>query len=187
MAGASPTPDPDLLLIRAMAQGDKRAVSELYTRHGSYLLSYLIGQLGGDRQLAEEVLQDVMLAAWNGAGGFRAESKVKTWLVAIARLKALNVRRKHTLTNTLLHDNIRSDETGQIKKVERADEREAVRRALKQLPADQRETLELIFFHELTGPEAAEVLGVSPGTVKSRIHRAKQALRGILLQMEVDL
>ena len=59
------------------------------------------------------------------------------------------------------------------------DEQAALRAALDHLPADQRETLELIFYHELTGPEAAAVLGVAPGTIKSRLNRAKTLLQRV--------
>lgn len=181
----TPTPDPDLFLIRAMAQGDKAALDELYQRHGRSILSYLIGQLN-DQQIAEEVLQDVMLAAWRGAGGFRGESKVKTWLLAIARLKSLNVIRRRKPDGAMLHDNIAAEDTGLMKKVEINADRERVRQALTELPDDQRETLELIFFHDMSGPEAARLLGISPGTVKSRVHRAKNTLRGLLLRREAE-
>jgi RNA polymerase sigma-70 factor, ECF subfamily len=76
------TPDPDLRLVHAMAAGDTQALETLYARHGRSILAYLIGQLN-DRQLAEEILQDVMLAAWRGAESFRGESKVRkphSWL-----------------------------------------------------------------------------------------------------------
>ncbi|MFW5748698.1 MAG: RNA polymerase sigma factor [Chloroflexota bacterium] len=182
---AAPSPDPDLTLIRSMARGDKEALEELYQRHGRVILAYLMGQLN-DRQLAEEVLQDVMLAAWRGAGGFRGESRVKTWLVAIARLKAINVIRRSKPTTSELHDNIAADDTGLMRRVEIVDSQDSLRQAMRQLPEDQRETLELMFFHDMTGPEVAHLLGVSPGTVKSRVHRAKNTLRGLLMQKEVD-
>lgn len=171
--------DPDLPLLQAMAQGDKSALNELYARHGQHILSYLIGQLS-DRQLAEEVLQDVMLAVWHSANRFRAESKVKTWMMSIARFQMLQARRRHKLTSVPLNDELFSDSTGPPGILQTKLDRQAVREAIRRLPADQQETLELIFYHDLTGPEAAEILGVSPGTIKSRIHRAKKQLRGLL-------
>lgn len=177
--------DPDLLLIRAMAQGNRNALSELYARHGNSILAYLMGQMD-DRQQAEEVLQDVMLAAWDHAADFRAESKVKTWLLAIARRKAINVwRRKHPVSTPLYEETISDSDTGLLKRVVHQDEEEQVRQALKALSDDHRETLELIFYHGVTGVEAAEILGVSPGTIKSRLHRAKNQLRGLLQRKEV--
>ena len=179
------TGDPDLLLIRAMARGDVQALDALYARHGRSILAYLRGLLT-DQQQAEEVLQDVMLAAWHGAGDFRGESQVKTWLIGIARLKAFNLLRRHQPQLAVLDDNLLNQhDSGVFQKVVLAGEREVIRTALAELPADQRETLELIFYHELSGAEAAGVLGVPEGTVKSRLHRAKAALRGILRRKEV--
>jgi RNA polymerase sigma-70 factor (ECF subfamily) len=62
-AVAHPHVDPDVCLVRAMADGDTHALDQLYARHGPSLLVFLTAQLG-DRQVAEEVLQDVMLAVW---------------------------------------------------------------------------------------------------------------------------
>ena len=182
----SPLADPDLPLIRAIGAGDKAALSELYTRHGQGILAYLIGQLGGNSQQAEEVLQDVMLAVWKGAGSFRGESKVRTWMLGIARYQVLSARRRRKPTPAELGDYIPADEDGPQRVQERNEQRATVRAALRELPEDQQEALELIFFHDLSGPEAADVLGVPPGTVKSRVHRAKNNLRGILQREEVD-
>lgn len=180
------SPDPDLRLIQEIANGNRQALSQLYERHGRGILSYLLGQLS-DQQLAEETLQDVMLAAWHGAETFRAESKVRTWLIGIARMKVLSIRRRqgripHAVE---LDEQLAATDTGVYQKVELLDDHAAVRTALVYLPVDQRETLELVFYQGLTGPEAADVLGVSPGTIKSRLHRAKNTLRGLLIQKEV--
>lgn len=185
-ANTPPTsPDPDLNLVRAMAQGDKSALETLYQHHAQAVLAYLLGMVT-DREVAEEILQDVMLAAWRGAGGFRGESRVRTWLIAIARLKALTWLRRRKPAKAELHENLAADDTGPLLRVERRSEHDRVRAALRQLPHDQRETLELVFYHDMTGAEAARLLGVSPGTIKSRVHRAKNTLRGILLQKEVE-
>ncbi|MEL7672904.1 MAG: sigma-70 family RNA polymerase sigma factor, partial [Chloroflexota bacterium] len=79
-----------------------------------------------------------------------------------------------------LDEQTASGDTGPIETLVRRSEQSEVRAALRALPDDQRETLELIFYHGLTGPQAAEVLGVAPGTVKSRLHRAKTALERVL-------
>lgn len=171
--------DPDLTLLRAVAKGDEGALGELYARRGPSLLVYLIGRLG-DRQLAEEVLQDVMLAAWRGAARFRGESSVRTWLLSIAHHRAINAQRKRKLARAPLDESMASTSSGAPELLEDDVERAEVRLALERLPDDQRETLELIFYHGLSGPEAASVLGVAPGTVKSRLHRAKAVLRKLL-------
>jgi len=179
---------PDLALMQAMAGGDARALDELYARYGAGIFSFLMARLGGERQLAEEVLQDVMLAAWNGAGGFRGDSKVLTWLLSIARNRAINATRRRRLPAVPFHDaiNARADDTGPLEKVLRQTEHRVVREALVNLPANQREVLVLVFYHHLTMNEVAGVLRISTGTVKSRLHRAKEALRRTL-QLEGQL
>jgi RNA polymerase sigma-70 factor (ECF subfamily) len=169
--------DPDLALIKAMAQGDSHALHQLYVRRGPGLLAYLTSRLG-DRQWAEELLQDVMLAAWQAAAGFRQESRVHTWLLTIARNKAINaIQRDRSPPLT----SMRSTELVNPGRVEadvaRNEEVDRLQKGIGMLPEEQRETLELVFFHGLSGPETAAVMGVAPGTIKSRLNRAKARLR----------
>jgi RNA polymerase sigma-70 factor (ECF subfamily) len=174
------TLDPDLPLVKAMAAGEPRALEELYARRGPGLLAYLVGRLG-DRPLAEEVLQDVMLAAWRGARTFRGESRVLTWLLSIARLRAISAY--HQQGPAALPIESAEMGTGTHFENSREPDLEAFSRqaglqqALASLPAEMRETLALVFTHGLSGPETAAVLGVAPGTVKSRLHRAMRLLR----------
>lgn len=175
--------DPDWTLIRAMADGDVRALNELYARYGGMLLSFLIARLN-NRQLAEEVLQDVMLAVWDSAHTFEARSKVKTWLLVIARNRAINATRRKKLPVIQIDEvyGLRSEDTSPMEALERQEQQDRVREAIKHLPDGQREVLVLVFYHQLTGVEVAEVLDISEGTVKSRLHRAKENLRGFLAQ-----
>ncbi len=177
--------DPDMKTIQAMAAGDARALDDLYAQHGPGLLSYLVARLS-NRPLAEEVLQDVMLAAWTHASNFRGDSSVRTWLLVIARNRAINAQRRYAPTLVTLSDtnDIRSPDTGPFEAVAREFDRKAVRDALRHLPDNHREILVLFFYHQLSGPEIAQVLEISPGTVKSRLHRAKESLRRILLTRE---
>lgn len=175
-------PDPDIALIEAMAQGDIRALNELYARHGPMLLGYLSARVN-NRQLAEEILQDVMLAVWENAASFEARAKVKTWMLVIARNRAINATRRKKLPVININDVfVKSDETGPMEAVERQATQQHVREAIKKLPEGQREVLVLTFYHQLTGVEIAEVLDISEGTVKSRLFRAKENLKGLLAQ-----
>lgn len=177
--------DPDWALVRAMANGDIRALNDLYAAYGPMLLGFLHARLN-NHQLAEEVLQDVMLAVWDHAHQFEARSKVKTWLLVIARNRAINATRRKRLPVIDLSKvfNVSSDETGPMEKVAKFEQQDQVRAAIKRLPEGQREVLVLVFYHQLTGREVAEVLDISEGTVKSRLHRAKETLRGLLMQEE---
>lgn len=185
MTGTESVVDPDYALIREIAAGSGQALDMLYARHGPSILNFLVTRLS-DRQKAEEVLQDVMMAAWRGAGNFRGESRVLTWLLSIARNRAINVYRKHTPDTVSLDEEIdmHGTDTGPLEKVVKLDQSKMVRHAMETLPEHHREILTLVFFQQLSGTEAAQVLDISPGTVKSRLHRAKEALRRILLQNE---
>lgn len=175
--------DPDWALVRAMADGNMSALDEVYTRYGAMLLGFLSARLPS-RQLAEEVLQDVMLAVWDSAHKFEERSKLKTWLLVIARNRAINATRRKKLPLVDINQvfDLSSDETGPMESVVRHEEQDKVRTAIQKLPDGQREVLVLVFYHQLTGPEVAEVLDISEGTVKSRLHRAKENLKGILAQ-----
>jgi RNA polymerase sigma-70 factor, ECF subfamily len=181
--GPSGGADPDLPLVQAMARGDQDALETLYVRHGRGVWAFVLGQLG-DPGLAEEVLQDVMLAAWHGAPGFRGASKVRTWLLTIAHHRAVNAAR------SLGRDDDGScgdydeaprgthDDRILVGSVERVD----VLSAIDGLSAAHRAVLELVFYQGLTVAEAAEVLAVAPGTIKSRLYRARAALRAELAE-----
>ncbi len=175
----SPQPDPDLSLMQRIARGDGRALSELYTRHGANILNYLTSFLN-DRQLAEEVLQDVMMAVWNNAAGFRGDSKVRTWLLTIARNRAINAGRRYSPHLVELDETFFSSDASPVESAEVKSQQEALRAAIKSLPPFHQEILILVFYHQLSGQEVAEVLGVTVGTVKSRLHRAKEMLRRVL-------
>lgn len=171
----------DLTLLREIAAGHSWALEALYTRFGPALLSYLVAWLG-DRQQAEEVLQDVMLAVWDHAKDFRGESSAYTWLLVIARNRAMNAQRKRKFDNVALDDRetLPSPDTGPQEAAEKRAAASTVRKAIAELPDHQREVLVLTFYHHLSGQEIAEMLGISLGTVKSRLNRAKEALRHLL-------
>jgi RNA polymerase sigma-70 factor (ECF subfamily) len=174
--------DPDLPLLQAMAKKDSSALEELYRRHGPRLLAYLSARLE-DAGLAEEVLQDVMLSAWQNASRFRGECRVATWLMAIARNRAINAfHRQLSASSAAL--SITDPDLARIGKkspeIEKVGAYEGVQAALQSISGEQRETLELVFFHGLSLRETAYVLGVSIGTVKSRLHRAKARIREIM-------
>jgi RNA polymerase sigma-70 factor, ECF subfamily len=178
-----PTPvhadDADASLVYAMAQGDLTALSRLYEAHGRGVLAYLVGQLG-DQQLAEEVLQDVMLAAWHGAAAFRGESKVRTWLLAIAHNRAINARRRRVVPLTMVDPVTLNRRNPGPTSTERADHRVDLRAALRALPPEQRAVIDLVLYHGLAIADVAAILEIAPGTVKSRLHRARAALRARL-------
>ncbi len=184
MAMSEPLAD-DCKMVQRIAQGDRQALAELYARYQRPLFHYLL-QLTPDYGLAEEMLQDTLVAVWKSARSFEARSSVQTWLIGIARRQAHNTLRRHKLPfvdESEMADVPASDpepEEFMLASVER-DELVA---AFHQLAPVYREILALIFVQELSYQEAAQVLGVPIGTVKSRLSNAKKALRTLLESRE---
>lgn len=170
--------DPDLILMQRIAAQDQNALQALYDKHAPGLLYYLSGRLG-DTRLAEEVLQDTMLAVWQGAGRFRGECRVRTWLLTIARFRAINVFHRQIAPSSR---NTPFDDEAQriVAHPNTLGKYLDLNDALSALPEAQRETVELVFYHGLSLEETALVLQVATGTVKSRLHRAKNRLRGLM-------
>jgi RNA polymerase sigma factor (sigma-70 family) len=174
------TVQPDETLVRAIADGDTAALELLYGRYG-HRLSIFLTNLLQDPSAAEDTLQEVMVAVWRQAATFRGSGSVLAWLLSIARHLAINKRRRKQLSTTPIEAldevssdaDIERDSTNQEQYLE-------IMRALERLPSAQRETLELVFFYELTEVEVAQVQGIAVGTVKSRLHRAKYTLRQLL-------
>jgi RNA polymerase sigma-70 factor, ECF subfamily len=132
--------------------------------------------------LAEEILQDTMLAVWHGAGSFRGESSARSWVIAIARRQTrdrLRRRRLRVVDDTFLADQPGSDPGPEATALDRAELAE-VTAAIRKLPAPHREVLGLAFGSGLSLPEVASVLEIPLGTVKSRLTTARTALSRIL-------
>jgi RNA polymerase sigma-70 factor (ECF subfamily) len=173
--------DTDAALIERIAAEDRRAVAELYARHQRPLFRYL-SQLTPDHGLAEEILQDTIVAVWQGAGAFEGRSAVRTWLFAIARRQAHNALRRRGLPSTgedALED-LEDAEPGPEERALRQSDAEDVQRALARLPLIHREVVVLNFVNGLRYDEIATVLGVPEGTVKSRLSNARRGLRRLL-------
>jgi RNA polymerase sigma-70 factor (ECF subfamily) len=184
---AAAAADRDRVLLAAVAGGEEDGLRELVERHGSGLLAYLTG-LVGDPPLAEEVLQDTLLAVWRGAAGFVGGSTVRTWLFAVARRRAVDALRRRgsaVLTDDGPLAGWADPAPGpERQSLARAD-LDRVADAIGRLRPAHREVLALACVHELSGQEISAVLGVPVGTVKSRLRLARAAL-GRLLESTED-
>ncbi len=186
-AGTAIEEDPDLDLLRRIATGDQEAIEELYRRHSRLLLGQLRFMVD-EPALAEEVLQDTMLAVWRGARTFRGGSRVRTWLLGIARRQArdrMRRRRPMPMANSELAERASPNPGPEAVAVERAEGRRMVA-ALDTLTPAHREVLGLVFGADLSLAEVARVLEVPLGTVKSRLHAARAALSRTMNEKDVN-
>ena len=176
----------DRLLIQRIGAGDRQALTTLYTRYGQSLLRYLL-RLTPDHGLAEEIVQDTLLAVWRSAASYAGRSSPLTWLIGVARRQAHNSLRQRGLP-------LADDETlamlapTQAAQADPAEialanvAREELMAAINRLNPIHREALTLAFVHGLTYQEMAEALAAPVGTIKSRLNHARQALRTLLAQ-----
>ncbi len=179
----------DVQLIVIMAQGDERAASTLYDRHGAVMYGLAL-RVVGEPADAEEVVLDAFAQAWRDASRYdTSRGSVGGWLTTITRTRALDLirargrRSQVTETATATLDEPAAMGSGftapdvHVLETERA---VAVKTALDQLPVPQRQAIELAFFEGLTHHEVADRLREPLGTVKTRIRLGMQKLRDAL-------
>jgi RNA polymerase sigma-70 factor, ECF subfamily len=167
----------DEVLIRRIADGDQLAMRTLFARHRVAIYRWLL-RLVGDEALAEDLLSDVFLDVWRKAASFEARSSVSTWLLAIARYKALSARRR--LPHAELNDELAStvadladDPELILQKKHRA---ELLRQSLANLSPEHREVIDLVYYHGKSVKEIAEIVGTNEATVKTRMFYARRKL-----------
>jgi RNA polymerase sigma-70 factor, ECF subfamily len=176
-ATAPSAPSSDEMLVARIAGGDRLAMQTLFARYRTPVYRWLL-RLVGNETVAEDLLSDVFLDVWRQAGRFQARSAVSTWLLAIARFKALSARRGRK--------NAELDETIEATVADSADNPEVVlqkksrdqfvRTALTTLSPEHREIIDLVYYHDKSVDECAQILGVPSGTVKTRMFYARKKL-----------
>jgi len=180
-----PIQNTDFDLIQRIAAGDEDALRILYAAYGQRLYAYAIRRTG-DRSLADEVVQDSLVAVWQGAPRFRGEGRVIAWLLGIVHHKALNALRGRNVLPLPDGDGVNEPQDPAPSPVERADHGEQRRQllaAMAQLSGEHRTVLDLVFYQGLSLAETAEVCGCPVGTIKSRLAYAKACLRGVLTRL----
>jgi RNA polymerase sigma-70 factor (ECF subfamily) len=169
----------DVLLVRAIAAGDRQALAKLYDRYASIMLALAL-RIIRDRREAEDLLHDVFLEVWRSAKDYDlTRGRVRTWLIIRMRSRALDVTKSARVSR-------RSPDAEVIDRmpadgdVGGSPDRQRVRAALAELTAEQRQVLELAYFEGQSCSEIAEKIGIPIGTVKSRLAAALGKLRQTL-------
>jgi RNA polymerase sigma-70 factor (ECF subfamily) len=187
--GRGPATDEELLR-RYRDRGDCHAFEELVRRYEGELFSYLYRYVG-DNTLAEDAFQATFLQLHLKCGQFDPRRKVRPWLYTIATNQAIDAQRRnkrHRLVSLDQRNQSGSEDVGSLLELEESDElgpdmaleldesREAAREAVAALPPPLRKAVHLIYYQGLKYREAAEVLSIPVGTVKSRLHTAIRRL-----------
>jgi RNA polymerase sigma-70 factor, ECF subfamily len=173
----------DEALIAAIAAGDRAAMRILYNRHQVRVFRFA-ARLVDDAAAAEDVVSEAFIEVWRQADRFEGRSSVSTWIMSIARFKALSVRRRRQEIE--LDENVAETVADQYSTPEQilleTDRRAQLRACLSQLSPDHREIIDLVYYHDKTIEEVADIVGVPKNTVKTRMFYARRRLAQLLAQ-----
>ena len=162
--------------------GDAEAFAVLYDRHGrmAYSLAY---RMMGEKQEAEDVVQEAFIKVWRSAGGYRVgRGSVRTWILSIVHNRGIDQIRSHARRGRM-QDKVetsapKSEPSEAFAETWKNAQQKQVREALKTLPKEQLKILELAYFSGYTHVEIAESLELPLGTVKGRMRLGLQKIRG---------
>lgn len=173
----------DWLLVKGVAARDERAFTELYGRYSAAIYNYLVHMIY-DRHIAEELLQEIFFSIWKGAGRFRGQSSVKTWIYRVAHHQTVSWLRRNRRLGSIKPPKDSYPEHDPEGNFETNSSQQDIRNALDKLSSEHKEVLELAFFHGLSYAEIADVLQCPLGTVKSRMSYAKKRITSVLEQQD---
>jgi RNA polymerase sigma-70 factor, ECF subfamily len=185
---ARQTPDtPDAALIRSIAAGDKHAMQNLFARHNVRVFRFVL-RFVGDKSAAEDLVSEAFLDVWRQAGRFQGRSQVTTWLLAIARNKALSALRRRS-TEELDEDAAAAIEDPQDNPEVTMQNRQKsgiLLNCLTQLSPAHREVIDLVYYHQKSIDEVAEITGVPQNTVKTRMFYARKRIAELMAAQGID-
>jgi RNA polymerase sigma-70 factor, ECF subfamily len=181
MRNHSPDARSDEALLKAIAAGDQSAMRTLYARHNMRLYHFIV-RLVTDAGRAEDLVSEVFIDVWRQADRFEGRSQVSTWILSIARFKALSAlhRRRDTRIDEVDMELIEdSADTPEIV-VLNLDRSAQLRICLAQLSRDHREIVDLVYYQQKSIEEIAEVIQIPKSTVKTRMFYARKRLAQLL-------
>jgi RNA polymerase sigma-70 factor (ECF subfamily) len=171
----------DEVLIARIAGGDRLAMQVLFARHHVRVYRFVL-RLVRNEATAEDLISEVFLDVWRQAGKFEGRSAVTTWMLSIARFKALSQLRRRPEeelddeTAERIEDQSDDPETALAKK----DKGALLRQCLTALSAEHREIIDLVYYHEKSVEEVAQIVGIPENTVKTRMFYARKKMAELL-------
>jgi RNA polymerase sigma-70 factor (ECF subfamily) len=171
----------DDVLIGRIATGDRLAMQVLFARHHVRVYRFVL-RLVRDESVAEDLISDVFLDVWRQAGRFEGRSAVSTWMLAIARFKALSALRRRTdeALDEEAAEAIEDPSDDPEVALEKKDKSAVIRKCLEGLSAEHREIVDLVYYHEKSVEEVAQIVGIPENTVKTRMFYARKRLAELL-------
>ncbi len=177
----------DEMLLALIADGDRDAMHTLYSRHNVRVYRFILRMLR-DATAAEDLVSQVFLDVWRTAGQFEGRSQVSTWLLSIARFKALTALRQRRF------EDIDQDDVMEIAdgadtpeaSLDRSNTSAILRSCVNRLSAAHREIIDLVYYHEMSVEEAGRLIGIPQSTVKTRMFYARKQLALLLKSAGVE-
>ena len=178
---------PDVALVRSIVAGDKRAMQILFARHNVRVFRFIL-RFVGDKSTAEDLVSEVFLDVWRQAGRFQGRSQVTTWLLAIAGNKALSAlpRRSNEELDEDAAAAIEDPQDNPEVTLQNRQKAEILLNCLTKLSPAHREIIDLVYYHEKSIDEVAEIVGVPPNTVKTRMFYARKQIAELMAAREID-
>ena len=177
----------DEVLIARIAGGDRLAMQVLFARHHVRVYRFVL-RLVRNEATAEDLISEVFLDIWRQAGKFEGRAAVSTWMLGIARFKALSALRKRPEqelddeTAERIEDQSDDPETTLAKK----DKGAQLRQVMSKLSNEHREIIDLVYYHEKSVEEVAGIVGIPAATVKTRMFYARKRLSELLKEQGID-
>jgi len=177
----------DEVLIGRIAGGDRLAMQVLFARHHVRVFRFVL-RLVRNEATAEDLISEVFLDVWRQAGKFEGRAAVSTWLMSIARFKALSALRRRPEAELddemaeAIEDTSDNPEVALAKK----DKSAVLRQCLTALSSEHREIIDLVYYHEKSVEEVAEIVGIPEATVKTRMFYARKKMAELLKAQGVE-
>ena len=180
-AEASTDKTSDESLVARVAEGDRQALRLLFARHQQKMYRFVLRLVANDAT-AEDVVNDVFFDLWRHAASFEGRARLSTWLLAIARNKALSAMRGRTdqPLDDAMAEAIPDPASSAEETLDASQRGTILRQCLEQLSPAHREIIDLVYYHERSVDEAATILGVPAATVKTRMFYARKRLAELL-------
>ncbi|MGA2287242.1 sigma-70 family RNA polymerase sigma factor [Bradyrhizobium sp.] len=177
----------DEMLLDSIADGDRTSMHVLYSRHNVRVYRFIL-RMVRDTALAEDLASQVFLDVWRTADQFEGRSQVSTWLLSIARFKALTALRQRR------HEDIDQEEMLEIAdhgetpeaSLDRSSTSAILRACVAKLSPAHREIINLVYYHEKSVEEVGKIIGIPPSTVKTRMFYARKQLAELLKGAGID-
>ncbi|MBR0779649.1 sigma-70 family RNA polymerase sigma factor [Bradyrhizobium diazoefficiens] len=177
----------DDMLLESIADGNRTAMHILYCRHNVRVYRFIL-RIVRDATTAEDLVSQVFLDVWRTASQFQGRSQVSTWLLSIARFKALTAMRQRRFEDIDQEDvrQIPDDSDTPETSLDRSDTSAILRACVAKLSPAHREIINLVYYHEKSVEEVGQIIGIPQSTVKTRMFYARKQLADLLKGCGVD-